>query len=208
MKNKDQEVTVQEASELLGVTTRSVLNYIKSKEIEAIKVGKSWYIKRPSLDSFSNRFGFSHRQKEQAQNNPNPTIDVRKDRSDYAQEEKSKKFSVKNLRAFKLTKEILGKSEVKEMIKETGLERKIEDHFHSALSHLGSGYYAFHLKDKIKLYERSRIELGAALALIYFSEDEKELNKKVLETLEDELLPAYSGLIKRLDNKNEKSKNI
>lgn len=49
--NSESEVTVGQAADFLGVTTRTVLNYIQAKEIEAIKVGKSWYIKTPSLDA-------------------------------------------------------------------------------------------------------------------------------------------------------------
>jgi excisionase family DNA binding protein len=52
MGNKANEVTVEQASALLGVTSRSVINYIKTKEIEAIKVGKVWHINRASLDVF------------------------------------------------------------------------------------------------------------------------------------------------------------
>lgn len=57
MKQENIELSVKEASLLIGVTTRSILNYIKAKEITAIKVGKSWYIKEPSLMAFAKRYG-------------------------------------------------------------------------------------------------------------------------------------------------------
>jgi len=40
-KNKQNELTVMEASQILGVGQRSVLNYIRLKEISAIKVRKN-----------------------------------------------------------------------------------------------------------------------------------------------------------------------
>ncbi|MFT6633399.1 MAG: excisionase family DNA binding protein [Bacteriovoracaceae bacterium] len=46
MSKINDDMSVLEVSELLGVTPRSVINYVKSKEIEGIKVGKSWFLKR------------------------------------------------------------------------------------------------------------------------------------------------------------------
>ena len=43
MSKINDDMSVLEVSELLGVTPRSVINYVKSKEIEGIKVGKSWF---------------------------------------------------------------------------------------------------------------------------------------------------------------------
>ena len=59
MKKNNIELSVKEASEMLGVTTRSILNYIKAKEIMAVKVGKSWFIKEPSLIAFSKKYNLS-----------------------------------------------------------------------------------------------------------------------------------------------------
>ena len=52
MKDKRGDVTVSEAANSLGVTTRSVLNYIKAKEIDALKVGSLGTLKRPLLILF------------------------------------------------------------------------------------------------------------------------------------------------------------
>ena len=59
MSKINDDMSVLEVSELLGVTPRSVINYVKSKEIEGIKVGKSWFLKRASVDSFKLRYSFS-----------------------------------------------------------------------------------------------------------------------------------------------------
>lgn len=52
IKNKQTDISVSDAADKLGVSPRSVLNYIKGKEISAVKVGKSWYINMASLDAF------------------------------------------------------------------------------------------------------------------------------------------------------------
>jgi len=48
MTKRNREASVQEAANHLGVTSRSILNYIREKEIEAIKVGKTWFSKLES----------------------------------------------------------------------------------------------------------------------------------------------------------------
>ena len=55
-KGKGKEASVDEASQVLGVTPRSVINYINTKQIQAIKVGKSWFINRASLEAFKQRY--------------------------------------------------------------------------------------------------------------------------------------------------------
>lgn len=59
MKKINDDITVAEASEILGVTARSVINYVKSREIEGVKVGKSWFLKIASVESFKSRYSFS-----------------------------------------------------------------------------------------------------------------------------------------------------
>ena len=43
-KKQQKEATVEEAARLLAVSPRTVINYNNTKQIEAIKVGKSWFI--------------------------------------------------------------------------------------------------------------------------------------------------------------------
>ncbi len=44
-KNKQNELTVMEASQILEAGQRSVLNDIRSKEVSATKIGKNWRIR-------------------------------------------------------------------------------------------------------------------------------------------------------------------
>ncbi|HUB94079.1 MAG TPA: helix-turn-helix domain-containing protein [Verrucomicrobiae bacterium] len=48
----DKYYTVQEVSSLLQVHWQSVLNYIKSGKLEAVKLGRGYRIGKKSLDSF------------------------------------------------------------------------------------------------------------------------------------------------------------
>lgn len=208
MKNKNKDLTVGEASERLGVTPRSIINYINAKEIEAVKVGKTWFIRRASLDSFSVRFGIgksvssSTSIKEKAETNfPNDSENTEKEESS------GKSFSVKNLRLFAKAKAILG---ALEFVQEgnTNLKERLEDLKLSAIELLGAGYYSFEAKNKKNLYNESRQKVGAILALFYFNFADSEASLKFVREIEDDLLPAYSALIKRMDRRNEKHESI
>lgn len=43
------EISVEEAARLLGLTGRSVINYLKSRQLEGRKVGKRWFVKTSSV---------------------------------------------------------------------------------------------------------------------------------------------------------------
>ncbi|HAQ55819.1 MAG TPA: hypothetical protein DCR44_00170 [Acholeplasmatales bacterium] len=46
--------TVEEITELLKVTQRTLYNYIKSGSLKAIKIGKYWRVKHADLQDFIN----------------------------------------------------------------------------------------------------------------------------------------------------------
>ena len=77
---------------------------------------------------------------------------------------------------------------------------------YSAIELLGAGYYSYEPRNKLKLYNQSRQKVGAILALVYFKPEEMVAFKKVINDIEDELLPAYSALIKRIDKKSESNR--
>ena len=46
------QIDVKKAASLIQVTERTILNLIKLRKFEAIKVGKEWFIDYPSFVSF------------------------------------------------------------------------------------------------------------------------------------------------------------
>ena len=44
--------TIDEITQILKVTQRTVYNYIKNGDLKAIKVGKYWRVKHGDLESF------------------------------------------------------------------------------------------------------------------------------------------------------------
>jgi len=46
--------TIEQISEILKVTKRTVYNYIKNSDLKAVKIGKYWRVKHSDLEEFIN----------------------------------------------------------------------------------------------------------------------------------------------------------
>jgi hypothetical protein len=207
MKKNSLELSVIEASLMLDVSSRSIINYIKAGEIEAIKVGKNWFISHASLIGFKQRYGLGLDKKD-------PFLEMNKNKEEEPLKEsktssmdkidfKKNNYSVSELRLFQMAKNILSYLETDKDISEINSEaqRKIHNLKMDALELLGSGFYSFDLRNKIVLYNRSREKIGALMALIYFYFDGKNKLSKELSTIENDLLPAYGSLIRKIEKK-------
>lgn len=196
------EISVQEAADHLGVTTRTVLNYIRQKEIEAIKVGKNWFIKSPSLDALVIRYGFKKLRSQNPEEIGGDTETHKiKPIAGITEGKRKKTQSLATLRLFEV---------VKSSLIDTNLEKENQafllDHFNhlklEAIEYLGAGFYAFEFQHKKSYYNLSRQKISGMLSLLH-SFDPKNVRIKILE---DDLMPAYSALIKKLEKNNEKRK--
>ncbi len=56
MKKKGKEISVKKAAQSLRLSERTVLNFIKQKKLEAIKVGRDWFIDYASFVSFALKY--------------------------------------------------------------------------------------------------------------------------------------------------------
>jgi excisionase family DNA binding protein len=118
-KTNTRETTVDEAAQELGVTARSVLNYIKTREIEALKVGKSWFINKASLDAFKQKHGFASKVDTSVGISEKETISesfpknsekpekISKPRNPELKKEKREIYPVHSLRLFQIAHETL-----------------------------------------------------------------------------------------------------
>lgn len=52
------EVNVKVASQMLRVTERSVLNYLRDHRIKGTKVGKEWFVDKASIEAFALKYGY------------------------------------------------------------------------------------------------------------------------------------------------------
>lgn len=206
-KNKRNELTVMEASKILGVGERSVLNYIHAKEISAIKVGKNWFINPVSLDVFKKRYGFNN-----SSEGEKSILEIVVKEDSLAQEatQHPKKarpeFSIENLRLFKIIQNVfLNKNPENFFTTESSeIITKINQLKIEAIELLGAGFYSFDLRNKLVLYNKSREKIGGILSIVYFHAGSKLTHDFIL--IEEKLMPAYSSLIRKIENKkNERS---
>ena len=218
-KNKQNELTVMEASQILGVGQRSVLNYIRSKEISAIKVGKNWFINPVSLDVFKQRYGLnnvSNSSEGLGQQSDLEKIGENKPVESLIEEAppelKSKKlrseFSVQNLRLFKIIQDVFLNKKIDNFFTPENSEAvtKINQLKIDAVELLGAGFYSFDVRNKIMLYNRSREKIGGILSIIYFYTGSNDKLSQDFFLIEEKLMPAYSSLIRKIENKkNERS---
>ena len=218
-RKKNDEVTVTEASKFLGVTARTVLNYIQAKEIEAIKVGKSWYINAFSLDAFAQKYniGIKEQVREQTQERlsfppsaPLATQGYKESRQVKSRQRKDKgenSFSVKDLHAFKVATEVyLQLDAITALVGNVTIQEKMKELYYEAMEYIGAGYYSFESYNKKQLYNKSREKVGGILSLIYANQDEAfhKSPPEVIKKIEDDLLPAFSGLIRKMDRASRK----
>jgi len=219
VRKKNDEVTVTQASEFLGVTARTVLNYIQAKEIEAIKVGKSWYINAFSLDAFAQKYNIGIKEAAEAEgqeksplplSSPLPTQGYRESRQTKSRQRKVKgenSFSVKDLHAFKVATEVfLQLDAITALVQNKTIQEKMKGLYYEAMEYIGAGYYSFESYNKKQLYNKSREKVGGILSLIYAHQDEAfhQSPPEVIKKIEDDLLPAFSGLIRKMDRASRK----
>ena len=179
--NKSHQITVDQAAAFLNVTARSVINYIKAKEIEAIKVGKIWFVNAASLDSFKQRYGFKVAAAAQVSNPPEGTepIEIKKDSvlsssKSSGNIKRKEAYPVGKLRLFQIAKEVLSDFDAPSFFPKdrSDLGKKVLQLKTEALEYLGAGFYSYGSRNKVMLYNRSREKVGGILSLIYFYKEE------------------------------------
>lgn len=219
MNKNNIEVSVKEAAEMIGVSTRSIINYIKAKEIAAIKVGKSWFIKESSLIAFSQRHGISI-----GQNNNNDEPETEDNTENHSLQEevtpvtlkskdsrqaknKKARYIIKNLKLYEIAHKAFQMQnwiQLDNSKTPPQLLTKLYDLKLAALELIGAGYHSFDKKDKRNLYNQSREKVGGILALLYSDEELEKAWGSEIKFMENQLLAAYSSLIRKMEKRNEK----
>jgi len=201
------EITVEQAAALLGVTPRSIINYIRLKEIEALKVGKSWFINRISLEAFQQRYGLSPRPgiESAPEIEKDAEVEIEAETEPATRRERRATYPVHGLRLFQIMRDTLARLDAHNWLPpdRPDLKRKLSELKFEALEYLGAGFYAYGAHNKAALYNRSREKVGGMLCLLYFHQSQGCPVPDDVAKIEEELMPAYSSLIRRIEKKNE-----
>ncbi|MBX3039652.1 MAG: hypothetical protein KF789_02950 [Bdellovibrionaceae bacterium] len=192
------EVSSEDAARWLGITTRSLLSYLKAKQIEGVKVGDDWFVKSQSvlrlrpvgiplpeviLPELENPLS---RHQHEKQNKKNGSA---------WQFKKGLRRSPRRLNCFVLLQESLGllKSLKSEMSED------IFQFFKSEIlalgDELGAGYYSFGLS-KRKLYARARIRAGRMVSRSLLVDSPQGFSMSLCQTVE-----AVTYLCRKMERK-------
>jgi excisionase family DNA binding protein len=175
-KNHGTEIGVEEAANILSVSNRSIINYINAKKIKAVKVGKKYFVYKPSLEAFAKDSGFKLKR------NTKPKYEG----------------SIHKLVSYRLMIEYL-QMPLNLYIKKNSLKDfeilKINELNYSALEALGSGFYSYS-REKLYHYQRARSFIGGILAILNSSTHFTKTWKNEMNFLENELIPAITSIIK------------
>lgn len=236
LKKKGKELSVKKAAQMLNLSERTVLNFIKQKKIEAIKVGRDWFIDYASFVSFSSKYEFPISERgevlSESFGNIPKSFEKNGDFSENAETfpKDSEKMEVVSERLANSNKlEISTKISLKRLnhitslrvyelskivfsnqnflnTPSTKLEERLIDLSYQALEAIGSGFYAYSWDEKKFYYSRARSSAGGLMALI--STKDSLLNKwsKEGHELEEVLIPALGALIKTVEKKSLKEK--
>lgn len=226
LKKSGKEISVKKASQLLNLSERTVLNFIKQKKIQAIKVGRDWFIDYASFVSFSEKYEFVasnssesfgkvpndsekfekfekfENVSENADSFPKRTREVS---TPQAQETRLKNH-LPSLRVYELAKNILFEEKLtsKNVVP---IDERIQTLIFSTLESIGSGFYAYSWDEKKFYYGKARSHAGGAMALMISHENILSRWAQINFQLEEVLIPALGALIKTVEKKIFKRKN-
>lgn len=217
VKNKKQiELNPQDAASRIGVSPRTILNFITQKRFEAVKVGREWFIDEASFVSFCQRYGYAYEQNNSSVAEDKigeilsePSNAIPKE-STAAKEVSKGMKGLESLRSYQLLCEALQNiMQHLDTMRAKQIEaRRCFDSVLKALEDLGAGYYAFGFEDKSRHYRRARSYLGAALALKPFLIEISTPIKSFFEFLETRVIPSITALLRKIESKQQRVRPV
>lgn len=208
---KRTEISVREAARQINCTERTIINFIKMKRFEALKVGRDWFIDYASFISFAKRYDYNLLDEERV-------LPEEREASDSSEqtlpEKEAEKYSpvkkrhgnIETLRVYQIFKDIFEKGRFRAEATHP-CESRITDLGAGVLEEIGAGFYAFGAHMKRLHYINARARLGAIIALLHSDPNLRDRWRAEIEQIEERLLPAFGALIKKLEQKSYRNQN-
>lgn len=187
------ELGVGEAAATLNVSERTVINFIRTRRIQALKVGKRWFMDRASLEAFRSRYRFGSEAAGPPQDDvAAPAATVVAPRRERAGQDRPD-VGLHRLACYRLAIQAFSMPNFGALKPEDQLSQLKA----SVLEALGAGYYSYG-HSKLDLYVTARAHLGAILGLLECSPEVTAAWSAEVSFLQRELLPAMGALIRRI----------
>lgn len=195
-----EEVSVAEAAQLLQVTERSILNFIRGHQIRATKVGKSWFLDKASVLAFQAERSTSH---VGVSENNVPVSETPSAVSEKLKGNRRPRLGLRGLNCYHLAVEIFTREAWGAVASDSFHLNSIpsKDIFVSRLltlqlqilEALGAGYHTFG-GTKTSHYGSARAAAGSLLALVSANKSLSGALENERELIEQKLLPALIAL--------------
>jgi len=202
-----EEVSVAEAAQLLQVTERSILNFIRGHQIRATKVGKSWFLDKASVLAFqaersTSHVGVSEKSVTVSENNV-PVSETTSAVSEKLKGNRRPRLGLRGLNCYHLAVEIFTREAWGAVASDSFHLNSIpsKDIFVSRLltlqlkilEALDAGYHTFG-GTKTSHYSSARAAAGGLLALVSANKSLSGALENERELIEEKLLPALIAL--------------
>lgn len=180
-------LTLEEVAHRLGKSVRQVRYMISQNTLQATKVGKRWLIEEASLPLTEAQTSVQTQRSSRLSKKVGKVLAVE-------ERDVTRGYSVQNLRAFQIAQPIYQKA-----LAHLGGEHPAVSYLFASIEQLTIGCHRFSKSDKSAAYRAARDLSARAACSLILSEDSVALG--ISELLEQELLPAYSGLLKRSEGR-------
>jgi excisionase family DNA binding protein len=183
------ELSLEEATAVLGKTRRQVLYMIAQQRLPARKVGGRWVIEREDLQGDAAiRQRASHQQ-----------AHLKAVIEEALLPGNERRYTLRDLKAVQLAIPLY-----QQLLAGGAVWEKAAAHLRQCLDHLAMGCYRYDRQDKTMAYRAARDAASlASIELLLCPASEQ--TTALLATLEHELMPAFAGLLRRSERRGERA---
>ena len=182
------QLSLQQAAQILGKTRRQVIYLIQQGKLPAQKIGGRWVIERNDLqidDATQQRASLRQNQLKAAVNEA------------LVPASQERRYSLRSLKAVQLATPIYRQL----MARGAGWEVASE-HMQTCLEQLAIGCHRYDRREKTTAYRAARD--AASLAAMQLCLHEHKDNDSLLDAIEQELMAAFAGLLRRSERASER----
>lgn len=214
-----QEISVAEAAKLLNTSDRTVINFIKTKKIVAVKVRKSWFVDRKSVELIAKKavsdlnYSASKQPSTGLENHKGLQADVSEIPKPNFVVKDPKHAGLVNLSCYRLAIDIFRSATWLNIDSEATaaplglisgalLFNRLAELQINIIESLGAGYHSFN-ESKVKEYGRARAAAGSLVSIITASEKLSQVLSAERKALEEKLLPAIIALQRTSERRNQ-----
>lgn len=184
-------LTLQQAANKLGKTRRQVLYLIQHGKLRSRKVGSHWRVHSDDLPLSPGQVQATERKQMRLANAVDDTLGLPAVRR--------RRYSIKDLCAFQIGAPVLGAT-----VAALGPEHEASKSLRLTLEELARGCHRYDSRDKASAYRSARDAASRAACELALVKD-VDTAPQLLDTVEQELMAALAGLLRRLERRANRS---